>query len=104
MMPGGGAAEGPTAAERIRNEVERAKPGGLAVTASLGVAAAQGSAVNFEEIFRRADAALYEAKREGRNRVVVAESPGQSPSTPSLRRRAGRLPRQALHRKRASRD
>jgi diguanylate cyclase (GGDEF)-like protein len=73
VLPGGGTAEGRAAAERIRREVERAEPGGLPVTASLGVAAAQGSAVKFEDLFRRADAALYEAKHGGRNRVVVAD-------------------------------
>ncbi len=72
VLPGGGSTEGRTAAERIRAEIERTKPGGLEITASLGVAAAQGSAVEFAALFRRADAALYKAKRGGRNQVVVA--------------------------------
>ncbi len=89
VMPGGGSEEGRAAAERIRHEVERTEPGGLRVTASLGVAAAQGSEVKFEEIFRRADSALYAAKHAGRNRVVVSSlacptsSPSASTASPS---------------------
>jgi diguanylate cyclase (GGDEF)-like protein len=72
LLPGAGVAQGRAAAERIRREVERTRPSGLSVTASLGVSAAQGSAVKFDELFRHADAALYKAKRAGRNQVVVA--------------------------------
>jgi diguanylate cyclase (GGDEF)-like protein len=42
------------------------------VTISIGVAAARGEDVNYDALFRAADAALYEAKRAGRDRVVVA--------------------------------
>jgi diguanylate cyclase (GGDEF)-like protein len=72
LLPGAGVPQGRAAAERIRREVERTRPAGLFVTASLGVSAARGSAVKFDEMFRRADTALYEAKRAGRNRVVIA--------------------------------
>ena len=85
VMPGGSANEGRAAAERIRREIERSEPGGVKITASLGVAAAQGSAARFEEIFRPADAALYQAKRCGRNRVVVAantRTPDAAPLVP----------------------
>ena len=37
---------------------------------SVGVAVASGSAVDFSSMFAAADAALYEAKRAGRDRVV----------------------------------
>lgn len=43
----------------------------LRVTASLGVALSDGHP-DYEHIIQRADAALYEAKRAGRNRVVMA--------------------------------
>lgn len=46
-------------------------PEGLRVTASIGVAAIHGSA-DMGEAIKRADAALYLAKRNGRNRVEIA--------------------------------
>jgi diguanylate cyclase (GGDEF)-like protein len=58
-------------AERVREAIEAARPGDLDVTVSVGVGAAAGEAIDFDELFRAADAALYEAKRAGRNRVAV---------------------------------
>lgn len=48
----------------------------LRVTASIGVAAARGAVDYSSEVglFRAADAALYAAKHQGKNRVVVAPS------------------------------
>ena len=47
--------------------------GNLSVTISIGVAAeARGADVSYDALFRPADAALYEAKRAGRNRVALA--------------------------------
>jgi two-component system cell cycle response regulator len=43
----------------------------LHVTASVGIATLERSDDSAEAVLRRADAALYAAKREGRNRVVV---------------------------------
>jgi diguanylate cyclase (GGDEF)-like protein len=74
VLPGVGLEEGVAIANRVCAGLESARPGGLAVTASFGVATAAGADVVFESLFRRADAALYEAKRTGRNRVVVAGS------------------------------
>lgn len=73
VLPGVAGAEATATAERVRSEIELAHPGGLPVTASLGLATARGSRVQFEALFRRADWALYEAKRNGRNRVVSSE-------------------------------
>jgi diguanylate cyclase (GGDEF)-like protein len=70
VLPGVALAEGRAIAERVRAGIEEARPGGLDVTISLGVAAAQ-SDLAFEPLFRAADAALYEAKRRGRNLVVA---------------------------------
>ena len=42
------------------------------VTVSIGVASCTGGAETHEELIRAADEALYEAKRSGRNQVVVA--------------------------------
>ncbi len=62
-------------AERLRLAVA-AELAGLAsapsgLTASIGLAAARGP-VEFPAMYRRADEALYQAKAEGKNRVVLA--------------------------------
>jgi diguanylate cyclase (GGDEF)-like protein len=72
VLPGVSLAEGFAIAERVRAGVEQARPGGLPVTVSLGVAEAGAPDLAFEPLFRAADAALYDAKRSGRNRVVAA--------------------------------
>jgi GGDEF domain-containing protein len=54
----------------LRTGIQDARPGGLPVTASFGVAAARGAEVEFEPLFREADAALYLAKRSGRNQAI----------------------------------
>ena len=63
------------AAERIRKAIESAKLqlGGTSIstTVSIGVVAGGGM---FDEALRKADEALYRAKHEGRNRVVLARS------------------------------
>ena len=64
-------------AERIRMAVEAAAHPGLdrAVTISVGIAGFPAGAGGFAELLRRADAALYEAKETGRNRVVATPDP-----------------------------
>jgi diguanylate cyclase (GGDEF)-like protein len=61
-------------AERIRHRVADepivTDAGPVRVTISVGVAAMEDSTHSPEELFKRADAALYEAKQAGRNRVV----------------------------------
>lgn len=71
-------------AERIRERVAShpfAYEGkAQAVTISLGVAAVPGGeAVTAEEFIRRADERLYQAKREGRNRVAAEPPPAALP-------------------------
>ena len=59
-------------AGRIRTAVEAsAFPNGLNLTVSIGVAATD-DPERFGELFERADGALYDAKRQGRNRVIPA--------------------------------
>jgi diguanylate cyclase (GGDEF)-like protein len=72
VLPGVGIAEAVEIAQRQRESIEEARPGGVAITISGGVASARGAAVAWDTLFHRADAALLRAKREGRNRIVVA--------------------------------
>ncbi len=73
LLPHTGLAAACAAAERLRRDVEaqdwQALAPGLAVTISAGVVATRPDE-SFEEAVARADALLYRAKREGRNRVV----------------------------------
>jgi diguanylate cyclase (GGDEF)-like protein len=64
-------------AERVRATVaEISLPGtDVSVTASIGVAGFPGQASTLDRLERLADAALYLAKRQGRNRVELAEPP-----------------------------
>ncbi len=64
-------------AERVRAAVaEISLPGtDVSVTASIGVAGFPGQASTLDRLERLADAALYLAKRQGRNRVELAEPP-----------------------------
>ena len=74
LLPGVSADDGAELAERLRAVMETAQPGGLGLTASFGVAVAEGDQIHFDTLFHRADQALYAAKSAGRNRVA-AEQP-----------------------------
>lgn len=72
VLPGVELAGGEEVAERLRAGVEQARPGGVAITISLGVSAGCGEQVDYDTLFKAADIALYTAKRSGRNRAVAA--------------------------------
>ncbi len=78
VMPGAGIDDAKRRAEIIREEVARmeviheGKDIGP-VTLSIGVAAFPEHGAAADELLRLADTALYRAKREGRNRVIVAD-------------------------------
>jgi diguanylate cyclase (GGDEF)-like protein len=81
-------------AERIRSAIAReAVPlvegdGALRITASLGAATMPASADSVEDLIAVADAALYQAKRSGKNRVCTA--PENGAPVPGDRRVSGR--------------
>jgi diguanylate cyclase len=54
--------------ERLRRAVFEANPGGIRVTISIGIAA-RDEQDQIEDVLARADAALYRAKRAGRDQV-----------------------------------
>ena len=63
-------------AEEFRLELEKLKPGGLLVTASIGVATldiTQENTMDLKALFKQADQAVYIAKENGRNCVVLAD-------------------------------
>jgi two-component system cell cycle response regulator len=76
VLPDAGMEVALKVAERIRRVVGAkpfcagARSATLHVTVSLGVALIESPKDTMEEIVKRADDALYRAKREGRNRVI----------------------------------
>ena len=78
LLPGTELSQATAAAERIRKRVARLKFEGclneIGLTISLGVAAGPRQDIReIDDFIRLADDALYAAKREGRNRVVIAD-------------------------------
>lgn len=76
LLPGTEMQVGFTVAERLRRTISTvpfdvgAGSGPLSITVSIGVASYESSADTPKTILKRADDALYKAKRAGRNRVV----------------------------------
>jgi len=58
------------AANRLGNGIRTVFRGTPSVTASIGVVAVTGTEAGSDELLRRADQAMYEAKRAGKDRVV----------------------------------
>ncbi len=77
VMPETDVAFAYTVAERLRQEVANvpflvtAPVGKLSITISIGITESEGAADDSAGLLKRADQALYRAKREGRNRVVA---------------------------------
>ena len=72
LLLGGTPAVATATAERLREAIAAEPIAELDITLSLGVAAsASGTRFVWDEVFARADAALYRAKADGRDRVVT---------------------------------
>jgi diguanylate cyclase (GGDEF)-like protein len=86
VLPDTGAPEASRLAESIRGAIEACRQiegedvDLSRVTASIGVASFPDHAADAEGLFRRADDAMYGAKRAGRNRVAVASGPPGAPA------------------------
>ena len=82
VAPNTGVAAATALAERIRALVaaRRALNGSIGVTISIGFSTVEPGprAPDIDTLVRQADAALYEAKRSGRNRVVSSPWTGQA--------------------------
>ncbi len=77
ILPETNAVAGRTAAERLRQKVDEAEfyrqdvmPNGN-FTVSIGVACFPDDAQSAEELLNKADRALYQAKKEGKNKIVA---------------------------------
>lgn len=89
ILPDVSVTEALAVAERLRSQVEsRAGKGirstpGIKITASFGVAALEDAIADPVELIDRADQALYQSKRNGRNRVTqwTAGTASQEPQT-----------------------
>jgi diguanylate cyclase (GGDEF)-like protein len=77
LLPHTGSEQAHMVAERIRRTIENinVNVAGIPVraTISVGVAATDSFGYDLDALMRRADAAVYVAKRQGRNQVVPAE-------------------------------
>jgi diguanylate cyclase (GGDEF)-like protein len=69
LLPGAAEEDAARIAEGLRVAIEELETAGLQVTCSFGVATARGERIALESLVADADAALYAAKRGGRNRV-----------------------------------
>jgi diguanylate cyclase (GGDEF)-like protein len=71
ILPSTDASEAGTLADRLRATLAKSLPGGRRVTVSIGVASSGENTETSAALVEKADAALYQAKRSGKNRVVV---------------------------------
>lgn len=74
LLPHCGLVEAKVKAENLRQQLQQRKPCGIEVTASFGISALEllSDEISFNTLFKLADNALYQAKDEGRNRVIIA--------------------------------
>jgi diguanylate cyclase (GGDEF)-like protein len=89
LLPHTGATQAHRVADRIRHQFEAAAVdvAGATVrtTVSLGIASTETFGYDLDTLMRRADMAVYEAKQQGRNRVVVARSDDPAQGTSRIK-------------------
>lgn len=70
-------------AERLQREVQRlhfpTDQGGFGVTLSQGLTNLRATDLSLDAMFGRADAAMYQAKRSGKNQIITAEDDIEHP-------------------------
>jgi diguanylate cyclase (GGDEF)-like protein len=76
LLPRTRADQAHTVAERIRHQFDAATVlvagTSIKATVSIGIASTEAFGHDIDTLMRRADMAVYAAKRQGRNRVVIA--------------------------------
>jgi len=85
ILPSTGISEAGAIANRLKMELEERLPDGRAVTVSIGVASCGKEGGTHRDLVNRADDALYQVKRGGKNHVLLAADGSMS----ALRRKAG---------------
>ncbi|EAR61457.1 sensor domain-containing diguanylate cyclase [Neptuniibacter caesariensis] len=71
ILPDTGVSAAESVAEKLRSVVEKSLLGKATVTISIGVASTEFGQMQIDQLLRCADHALYAAKSDGRNRVVM---------------------------------
>jgi two-component system cell cycle response regulator len=61
--------------EQLRSMIETSSPGGLKITASIGIAClSEEHGTDFDRLYKSADAAVYHSKKKGRNKVTLVSN------------------------------
>lgn len=67
--------------EQLRASMEIKTPDGEKVTVSIGIAAAFEDATRYQELFRKAESAMFRVKYAGKNRVALCREEKMVPKT-----------------------
>lgn len=75
LLPGCSLTAADTKARQLCQTIQQLQPEGIPTSTSIGVAClSAGREEYFDEVFARADKALYQAKQQGRNQVIALTS------------------------------